>query len=239
MSILDNCGIDCVYFVVVPALYPDRYKYLQNYVAEHKWTKVKFWQSITPNELPNDERKLYTYDDPRDNEIFRMKHSATTLQPCYENINHNIMNTHHVCLYHANDEIFRDAYKNNYDCIAILEDDVLFDIDFPIKFKDYMQQFLRSDGDILSIGDGCKLHANSNNFTQISANLWLNHKPHGRCTDSNIYKKNAIQKMHKYYESRQKRHHNIDWEYNWLFEQLGFKFIWAEPTIITQGSQLC
>ena len=235
-------SIDCTYFISLPKLYPDRNAYLQQYCSYTNWNNVLFWPAITPSELPSESDKLYRWDSSADDICFRVKHAATTMK-CSNDLLYigNEVSGYNRCLFHSNREIFQHAVEKGYNCIAIFEDDILFHKQFPEKLDKYMLQFMNSDADILTIGDGCKIHISNylpDNASKLSDDLWLNKLSHVRCTDSLIYKQNAIQKMAKYLSSGAKRHLPIDWEYNWLFRELGLKVAWAEPTIITQSSQL-
>lgn len=140
------------------------------------------------------------------------------------------------------------AYKeiaDKYDHALILEDDVIFADNFIEKFNTYLSQ-LPADYDMLFIGNGCNLHIENH---RIVPNQYIYEKclhptdwgGNGatRCTDSYIVSKKFATKICDYMRNLKEKisEVGIDWWLNGAARDCKFKVYWAEPTIVTQGSQ--
>ena len=95
------------------------------------------------------------------------------------------------------------------------------------------------------VGDGCNLHieprkliANKHIYTKA-----LHAEPYGgagatRCTDSYLVSKKCAKQLHDYIKHLSyKIKIPIDWWLNQAATDNNFKVYWAEPTIVTQGTQ--
>lgn len=143
-----------------------------------------------------------------------------------------------------------------YDYALILEDDAIF-IDnevmpndsnnyrFKYKLDSYISQ-LPDDWDMLFIGDGCNLHIPYNIVKNSNKNIFkkcLEPTPWGgngatRCTDSYLISKKCARKIIEYIDSNDNSIDNaIDWWLNDICRKFSFNVYWAEPTIVTQGSE--
>jgi glycosyl transferase family 25 len=128
------------------------------------------------------------------------------------------------------------AYKQiseNYENGLIFEDDIILSDDFESKFKTYMDQ-LPENYDMLFLGDGCKLHIDSNRLIQ---DKHVYETSYSRCTDSYVVSKKGATQICEYINATRNINLPID---NWLnipFQEKGYKIYWAEPTIVTQGTQ--
>jgi GR25 family glycosyltransferase involved in LPS biosynthesis len=139
------------------------------------------------------------------------------------------------------------AYKqisDNYDSGLIFEDDVILSDNFTAILDKYIRQ-LPGYYDMLFIGDGCNLHIENR---RIKPNQHIYEKslyPTGwggdgasRCCDSYIISKKCANKLCKYIDNLQyKINLPIDWWLNVAARHNNFKVYWAEPTIVTQGTQ--
>ena len=131
-----------------------------------------------------------------------------------------------------------------YECALILEDDVILSDNFINIFNKYITE-LPEDYDFLFIGDGCNLHIEKHN---LIPNKYIYEKGlyptswggdgAAKCTDSMLVNKKCAIKLCEYINNLSyKINLPIDW---WLSEAIrdnNFKVYWAEPTIVTQGSQ--
>lgn len=139
------------------------------------------------------------------------------------------------------------AYKqisDKYDNGLIFEDDVILNDNFTDILNKYFTQ-LPKDYDMLFIGDGCKLHIENHKLIS-NQNIYekcLNPTSWGgngasRCTDSYIISKKCANKLCEYINSLEyKIKLPIDWWLNVAARDNIFKVYWAEPTIVTQGTQ--
>ena len=136
------------------------------------------------------------------------------------------------------------AYKSlndNFDNILILEDDALFCENFIEKLNLYLGE-INENYDMLFLGDGCNLHIPNN---QITKNKYIYEKGLEptywggdgctRCVDSYIMSKKCAKKILDYMENNY-YDRTIDWYLNKIARDVNLSVFWAEPTIITQGS---
>ena len=132
----------------------------------------------------------------------------------------------------------------NYDSALILEDDVVLSDSFTDKLNLYISQ-LPEDYDMLFIGDGCNLHIEQ---SKIIPNQFIYEKclyPTSwggdgatRCTDSYVVSKKCAKKLCEYIKNLSyKINLSSDWWLNVVSRDNNFKVYWAEPTIVTQGTQ--
>jgi glycosyl transferase family 25 len=133
-----------------------------------------------------------------------------------------------------------DKYENG----LIFEDDVILSDNFINIFNKYITQ-LPEDYDMLFLGNGCNLHIESyklipNNYIYEKC-LYPTHwggDGASRCTDSYLVNKKCAKKICEYINnSSYKINIPIDWWLNIAARDNIFKVYWAEPTIVTQGTQ--
>jgi GR25 family glycosyltransferase involved in LPS biosynthesis len=146
--------------------------------------------------------------------------------------------------------LYRLMLSENYEEVLVLEDDVILSDNFMKKLTEYMTQ-LPKDYDMLFIGNGCNLHIPRN---QLIANQYIYakclHKTAwggngaARCTDSYIIHQRCAKKLCDYVaaagaplDETKKINLPVDWWLNEAARDLVLKVYWAEPTIISQGSQ--
>jgi UDP-glucose 4-epimerase len=120
----------------------------------------------------------------------------------------------------------------------------------------YLSQ-LPEDYDMLFIGNGCNLHI-PNNIIQSNKYIYFkNNIPIdcqldiknwnvnwgigvARCTDSYLISKKCAQKILNYFNNikvESSINHPIDFWLNNIIKILNLNIYWAEPTIISQGTQ--
>jgi len=139
------------------------------------------------------------------------------------------------------------AYKkicDKYDNGLIFEDDVVLSDNFAEIFNTCITQ-LPDDYDMLFIGDGCNLHIESH---LLIPNKYIYEKclyptswggdGAGRCVDSYLVNKKCATKLCEYIDNLSyKINLPIDWWLNIAARDNVFKVYWAEPTIVTQGTE--
>ena len=139
------------------------------------------------------------------------------------------------------------AYKQiseSHDCGLIFEDDVILSNNFMNVFNQYLSQ-LPKDYDMLFIGDGCNLHIQRHELIPtkniyekcLYPTKWGGDGA-GRCTDSYLVNKKCAKILCEYINNLSyKINLPIDWWLNVAARDNNFKAYWAEPTIVTQGTQ--
>jgi beta-1,4-mannosyl-glycoprotein beta-1,4-N-acetylglucosaminyltransferase len=141
---------------------------------------------------------------------------------------------------------FKDIAANHNNAL-IFEDDVILCEDFVNRLSLYMNQ-LPDDYDILFIGDGCAQHIENSKLEPgkyiYEKSLYPTNGPLGningavRCADSYILSKKCASSLCKYiYTSKNKINMSIDAWLDVAARDNIFHVYWAEPTIVTQGSQ--
>jgi glycosyl transferase family 25 len=142
--------------------------------------------------------------------------------------------------------LYRLIVRENYDQVLIFEDDVILSNGFLDKLSLYMKQ-LPTDYDMLFIGDGCNLHIPRNQLKPeqyiyekcLHPTAWGGNGA-AKCTDSYIIHQRCAKKICDYIaatSSTKKIDQPADWWLNEVARDLVLKVYWAEPTIVTQGSQ--
>ena len=140
--------------------------------------------------------------------------------------------------------LYRLMVQENYEEVLVFEDDVILSNGFIAILAEYMKQLPR-DYDMLFIGDGCNLHIPRN---QLIPNQYIYEKclhetvwggnGAAKCTDSYIIHQRCAKKLCDYVSSLSKKIDlPVDWWLNEAARDLVLKVYWAEPTIVTQGSQ--
>jgi GR25 family glycosyltransferase involved in LPS biosynthesis len=132
----------------------------------------------------------------------------------------------------------------NYEYALILEDDVILCDNFIEKLNNYITQ-LPENIDMLFIGDGCNLHIekhklipNKNIYEKCLYPTSWGGNGASRCSDSYIITKKCANKMCEYINNlKYEITLPIDWWLNVATRDNNFKVYWAEPTIVTQGTQ--
>lgn len=134
--------------------------------------------------------------------------------------------------------------SEKYERALIFEDDVILNDNFLDTLNNYITQ-LPKDFDMLFIGDGCHFHIekhklipNKNIYEKCLYPTSWGGDGASRCSDSYIISKNCANKLCEYINKLQcKIKLPIDWWLNVAARDNNFKVYWAEPTIVTQGTQ--
>lgn len=188
----------------------DRKRHILEQFKNQNITDYEFIEKYDKNELTDDECNLF-------------------------DINYN--NKSKMSLHLKHNYIYK-LIAENYESALIFEDDVILSDNFNDKLNKYMTQ-LPKDYDMLFIGDGCNLHIESH---LLSPNKYIYEKySYGgftRCADSYIISKKCAIKLCDYIKNlTDKINLPIDCWLTTAARDNNFKVYWAEPTIVTQGSQ--
>lgn len=144
--------------------------------------------------------------------------------------------------------VYRLMMLRDYEDVLVFEDDVILSDGFMKKLAEYMTQ-LPANYDMLFIGDGCNLHIPKymqvpNQYIYekcLHETVWGGNGA-ARCTDSYVIHKRCAKKICDYIANLKTKidspNGGVDWWLNDVARDLSLKVYWAEPTIITQGSQI-
>ena len=137
--------------------------------------------------------------------------------------------------------------SQKYDYALILEDDVIFNENFTELLNNYITQ-LSVDYDMLFIGNGCNFHIPNNELIThcnvykkcLEPSMWGGDGA-TRCTDSYLVSKKCAIELVDYISNINITNNKIfkasDWWLNKVCRDKQFNVYWAEPTIVSQGSQ--
>jgi glycosyl transferase family 25 len=137
-----------------------------------------------------------------------------------------------VALHHI--ECFKKIAESNNDYALILEDDAILDTNFNEILNLYISK-LTENWDMLFIGDGCNMHIDKNLLIP-KKNIYENRST--RCLDSYLISKKCCKII---LEKLNLPNYTIlcpvDHWLNFVINNNNFNVFWAEPTIVTQGSE--
>ena len=142
----------------------------------------------------------------------------------------------HIYVYHQ--------IASKYDEALILEDDAILAPNFLPTLNAYRQQ-LPSNYNLLFIGNGCGLHV-PKELQKPGQNIYergVDPVPWGgngasKCTDSYMINKGCARQFTEHFTVGEKKTpYQIDHWINETARLLKSKVFWAEPTIVTQGSE--
>jgi GR25 family glycosyltransferase involved in LPS biosynthesis len=122
--------------------------------------------------------------------------------------------------------ILKDAYKNGYDSVLILEDDVVLDIDFTNKFNEFKNQ-LPPNWDLCWVGSCCNLHVKTTEGINVYQAIG------SRCTHAYIVSKHCINKI---INDIKYANDGADWYYNNLISEYNLNNYWFEPSLASQNT---
>lgn len=179
-----------------------------------------------------DEKEVARYFNPDKAEHLRR---AQAVSPESGHLLHFPLNRREIATGMEHVELLRDAQKRGFDRILVLEDDALFPPDFKERFEEAMRN-APEDADVLSLGEGCGLHIHKPpyNIPIVPEKKWYeNPKHHGRCTDSYVIGRKAIETVLPMLAPFSLP---IDWEMNYQFALHKSSVYWLEPSLVLQGS---
>jgi len=193
----------------------DRKKYILEQFNKQGITDYEFIEKYDKNEITDDESNLFSINYKKSTMSLHLKHNYV----------YNII-------------------AETYERALIFEDDVILCDNFLDKLNNYITQ-LPENFDMLFIGDGCNLHIEKDNLIPgkniyekcLYPTRWGGDGA-SRCCDSYIISKKCANKLCEYINSLESKINlPIDWWLNVASRDNKFKVYWAEPTIVTQGSQ--
>ena len=197
----------------------DRKKNIINQFEKYNITDYEFIEKYDKDEITADESSIFDINYKKSIMSLILKH-----------------------FYVYNEIANNDKYKE----ALIFEDDAILCDNFIDKLNKYIAE-LPKDYDMLFIGDGCNLHIEKD---KIRPNKYIYEKclyptrwggnGCSRCTDSYLISKKCAIKMCEYIYKITKIT-KIKLPADFFINEAGrynnFKVYWAEPTIVTQGSE--
>ena len=125
----------------------------------------------------------------------------------------------------------------------ILEDDVVLAPNFVDLFKKYTQQ-LPQTYDLLFLGNGCNLHIEKKSLIPgrhvyrkgLTPTSWGGNGA-TRCTDSYMISQKCAARLCAYLKTLQRIQLPSDWWLNEACRDNHLEVYWAEPTIVSQGTE--
>jgi glycosyl transferase family 25 len=201
-------------FVIHYSKLVDRKRHILEQFKKHNITDYEFIEKYDKDEITNTQSSLFDIN-------YKKSTMSLTLK--------------HMYVY--------NRIAKNYENALIFEDDVILCDNFSEKLNKYMSQ-LPKNYDMLFIGDGCNLHIEKHT---LSPNKYIYEKclyptdwggdGATRCCDSYIISNSCAKKLCKSINNLISITLPIDWWLNVAARDNNFKVYWAEPTIVTQGTQ--
>lgn len=185
----------------------ERKKHIVEHFAKHGITEYEFIELYDKDSITDEERSIYS-----------------------DNFHRGWMSVHLKHLY-----VYRQIAEK-YDEALIFEDDVILSDNFLTTLNLYLTQ-LPATFDMVYLGDGCDQHIPNN---RLIPTIYIYRNEHGfsRCVDSYIVSKKAAIKICSILDTLQEKiTAPIDHWLNQISSRDNFEVYWAEPTIVTQGSQ--
>ena len=185
----------------------ERKKHIIEQFAKHGITEYEFIELYDKDSITDKERSIYA-----------------------DHFGRGVMSLHLKHLY---------AYRQiaeKYDTALIFEDDVILSDNFLTKLNLYLTQ-IPATFDMVYLGDGCGQHM-PKNILRPTIYIYRNENGYSRCTDSYIISKKSAKKICSIIDTLQEKiTAPIDHWLNQICSRDNFEVYWAEPTIVTQGSQ--
>lgn len=143
-------------------------------------------------------------------------------------------------------EAWRQIGSSNEPYGLIFEDDAVLCSDFLPKLRNYIEE-LPADFDVLMINSGCGLHIPEEMMVE-GMHVYFRgvaYTPWGgdggtRCTDAYLISKKCARKFIEIYDSLESGSIilAIDWWMNELMRKIGARVFWAEPSLVSQGTEI-
>jgi GR25 family glycosyltransferase involved in LPS biosynthesis len=193
----------------------DRKKHIIDQFKKQNITEYEFIEKYDKNEITNEESSLFVPNYSKSTMSLHLKHNYV----------YNLI-------------------ANNYSNALIFEDDIILSDNFKEILNKYMSQ-LPKDYDMLFIGNGSNLHIQTHNLIPnkniyekgLGATSWGGDGA-SKCSDSYIISNKCAQTLCNYINNlKYKINLPIDWWLNEAARDNNLKVYWAEPTIVTQGSE--
>lgn len=134
-----------------------------------------------------------------------------------------------ISLFLKHNEIFK---KEDNEIVVVFEDDAVLVDNFDEQLTNYLEELKTLDWDILFCGECCNLHK-----TKIGNKIFYEtNTSRGLCMY--IMNKGVTSKLKKIFELENNINKPIDHWFNDIKVKYNLKYLWSEPTIVHQGSEI-
>lgn len=127
-------------------------------------------------------------------------------------------------------DIFRKEDISD-DIVLVLEDDAILMEDFKDKLNCYLAQLQKTSWDVLFGGSCCDLHAGPPSHI-----LYQTNRSRGTCMY--VLNGGVCKKIHDIYKGCHKIDRAIDHWFNKIQPEYNLNYLWSEPPLVTQGSEI-
>ena len=134
-----------------------------------------------------------------------------------------------ISLFLKHVEIFK---KELDDIVIILEDDAIFVNNFKNNLNDYLNKLQDIEWDILFCGECCNLHFHKEN------NKIFYETTESRGTCMYILNKGVSKKIYDIFNNETSITKPIDLWFNDMSKKYNLKYLWSEPILVQQGSEI-
>jgi len=198
----------------------DKYDKWQNWIKDLKFQEsyIEIYSYKWGTELTDKDIKEYSNDDGTLVKLFPFR-AKFPLKKSEISLGINFMN------------ILKKSLEAKYENILVFESDAILHPDFIDKFNSYMKDVYQSYSNwhILSIGCGMNKHVKN-----IKKKKYIYMGTEMRCNDSLVFNLKGIKVL---IENIDKLKLPIDEHFDLLVKNHKLIVLWAEPTIVIQGSQ--
>jgi hypothetical protein len=212
--------INHIYIICDKEKEEDKYKKWEQWIIDGKFKDgyVEFFSYKWGTELTDEDIKEYSNDDGTLVKLYPFR-AKFPLKKSEISLGINFM------------KILKLALKDGYENILVFESDAILHPDFVKKFNLYMKNVLESYSvwHLLSIGCGMNKHSKN-----IKKNKHIYMGSEMRCNDSLVFNSRAMKIIT---ENIPKLKLPIDEHFDILVKTHKLIVLWAEPTIVVQGSQ--
>ena len=144
----------------------------------------------------------------------------------YENFSKKI-SLGSLSLYLKHKYCFEQQLKHSYDTILILEDDIMVPNDFKTYINNHMDEFIKSDGDMLVIGKSHWFDV----LPHWRTGEWIHTSPNykTRCTHAIAYNKKCVNKI---LDNIGIINLPIDFKLNEIIQKENLEVYWSQPGLL-------
>jgi len=218
MTTLNN--INKIFIICDKEQEPEKYDKWNRWIIDNKFkdTYIEFFSYKWGNKLTDDDIKEHSNDDGTLVKLFPFREKFP-LKKSEISLGINFM------------KILKKSLEAKYNNILVFESDAILHPDFIKKFNFYMKELYESYSvwHILSIGCGMNKHVKN-----IKKKKHIYMGTEMRCTDSLVFNSKAMKVLT---ENIRLLKLPIDEHFDLLVKNHKLIVLWAEPTIVIQGSQ--
>jgi len=205
--------------------FKERKLFIENQIIK-LFSNYEFYEDYDANDLTEDIIKKY-YDPCPEKQLFKFK---LWFEENKGIATARLLNPAEISLTIKHYEVLKKIANSSDPYAIILEDDVIFDLNFLELFKKYLKETPK-DFDVIFMGSG----ANLKPINTVPNKIWyLKTHPASKCADSYLITKKAANEIVQTYTP-----FNIcsDYELAYQMHQYNHIVYWWEPSLVKQGSE--